>query len=93
MIDYIDTGIKPDSITVSDTNTGGILFRYENIPYWDRHFAAKVVEDINSETCKAIREHLYEQGYTDILLLDDAFIREAIGKALAEKKGSDPDGS
>lgn len=85
-IDYIDTGIRPDIISVSDTNTGGMLFRYECVPYRNRHFAAKVVEDINSETCKAIREHLYEHGYTDILLLDDDFILKAIGKALAETK-------
>ena len=88
-IDYIDTGVRPDATTLSNTNTGTTLFRYECVPYWNRHFAAKVVEDINAETCKAIREHLYSKGYTDILLLDDDFILKAIGKALAEMKGAD----
>lgn len=87
---YIDTGIRPDQIEVSRGDA--LVFLYECVPYWHRHFAAKVAEDINAESCKAIREHLFEQGYTDVLLMDDAFIQEAIGKALAERKDGGGDG-
>ena len=83
MAEYIDTGVRPDSITITDTARGRVIMRYECVPH--RHFKAEVVEDINEETCKAIREHLFAQGYTDILLLDGTFIREAIGKALQER--------
>lgn len=81
---FIDTGISPDRFAVKRDDA--LVFLYECVPYWRRHFAAKVVEDINAESCKAIRKHLFEQGYTDVLLMDDAFIRGAIGKALAERK-------
>lgn len=83
MAEYIDTGVNPDTITITDTEKDRVIMRYEYVPY--RHFNAEVVEDINKETCKAIRENLFAQGYTDILLLNDDFIREAIGKALREK--------
>lgn len=81
---YIDTGIKPDRITLFNNVTGNALMSYECIPYRQRHFAAKVVEDINAETCEAIRKHLFAKGYTDILFLDDKFIRTAISKALQD---------
>lgn len=83
MAEYIDTGVRPDTITITDTGKNRVIMRYECVPY--RHFKAEVVEDINAETCKAVRERLFAQGYTDILLLDDEFIREAIGKAVREK--------
>ena len=83
MVDYIDTGVRPDTITITDTAKNRVEMRYEYVPH--RHFKAEIVEDINAETCKAIREHLFAQGYTDILFLNDEFIREAIGKALREK--------
>lgn len=83
MAEYIDTGIRPDTITITDTAKDRVIMRYEYVPH--RHFKAEVVEDINEETCKAIREHLFAKGYTDILLLEDDFIREAVGKALREK--------
>lgn len=81
--EYINTGVRPDTITITDTGKDRVIMRYECVPY--RHFAAEVVEDINAETCKAVRERLFAQGYTDVLLLDDEFVREAIGKALREK--------
>ena len=83
MAEYIDLGIRPDTITLTDTAKDRVIMRYESYPV--RHFRAEVVEDINAETCKTIREHLFAQGYTDILLLNDAFILEAISAALREK--------
>lgn len=84
---YIDTGVRPDSITITDTERDRVIMRYEYVPY--RHFKAEMVENINEETCKAVREHLYAKGYTDVLLLDDDFIREAIGRALREMAAKD----
>lgn len=83
MTEYIDTGVQPDTITITDERKNRVEMHYACVPY--RHFKAEVVEDINEETCKAVRERLFAQGYTDILLLNDEFIREAIGKALREK--------
>ena len=83
MAEYIDTGIRPDTITLRDTAKDRVIMRYECVPY--RHFKSEIVEDINAETCKTIRDHLFSQGYTDILLLNDAFVLEAISAALREK--------
>lgn len=90
MAEYIDTGIRPDTITITDTEKDLVIMRYEYVPH--RHFKAEIVEDINEETCKAIRERLFSQGCTDILLLNDEFIREAIGKALQEKAAEGGEG-
>ena len=81
---YIDTGVRPDSIKIIDTTIDRPLIKYECIPY--RHFKAEIVEDINEETCKVVREKLFAQGHTDILFLDDDFIRDAIGTALLRRK-------
>ena len=88
MSQYIDTGIKPDSLTLRFNDKP--VMRYEYIPYWNRHLSVEIVEDINEEACKAIREKLQLGGITDALILDNDFILRAIQNALSEEKANEP---
>lgn len=48
---------------------------------------AKVVDLFDDEIIKAIQEYCLKNGYTDLVLIDEAFIKDAIEHEIQRRKG------
>ncbi len=49
---------------------------------------AKVVDYENKVLCDAIIKYAYEQGYTDLCLIDEKFVKSALAREIQRRKGA-----
>ena len=49
---------------------------------------AAVINTENEAICKAIIKYAIEQGYTDLILIDEEFVKAALLNEIARRKGA-----
>ena len=64
-----------------------IIDTHGSVATLHKKIMAQVVDITNRAICEAIRKYAYEQGVTDIYLIDEDFIKSAIMHEIERREG------
>lgn len=63
-----------------------IIDNHNSMVYLHKKIMAQVIDTTDRAILEAIRKYAYEQGVTDIYLIDEEFIRSAIDNEIRRRK-------